>query len=74
MTERNIPNNKLANSSDTAEDKEKAIKEQKEIISRMQEEAGESRPNSDLEARDSPSINPEKREPIDPRMPNMPPA
>ncbi len=74
MTEQDISNNALANSSSTAEDKEKTIKEQKEEISQMQEEAGESCPNSDLEARDSTSINPEKREPIDPRMPNMPPA
>lgn len=69
MTERDI-----SNTPDTAEDVKKSIKEQKEEISRMQEEAGESRPKSDSEARDSTSINPEKREPIDSQMPNMPPA
>ncbi len=74
MTEQETSNNTLANSSDTGEDKEKTIKEQKDIISRMQKETSESRPKSYSEARDSTGINAEKREPIDPRMPNMPPA
>ncbi len=33
MTEQDISNNALANSSSTAEDKEMTIKEQKEIVS-----------------------------------------
>ena len=35
---------------------------------------GDDRPSGGSTARDSTSINPEDREPIDPNMPNMPPA
>ena len=36
--------------------------------------AGADRPAGGSTARDSTSINPEAKDPIDPRMPNMPPA
>ncbi len=58
MTEQNISNNTLANSLSTAENKEKSVKEQKEIVSRMRKEAGASRPKSYSETRDLTSINP----------------
>ncbi len=37
-------------------------------------EAGADRPAGGSTARNSTSINPEAKDPIDPRMPNMPPA
>jgi hypothetical protein len=45
-----------------------------ERIRREGREAGREDPNHVRTARDSTSISPEGRRPIDPRMPDMPPA
>jgi len=63
-----------ANSSNTAEDEIKASKEVKEKISAAQKEASENRPEDGARAQDSTGINPKDREPIDLKMPEMPPA
>jgi len=63
-----------AHSLDTAEHELKKIKEDKEKITETQEKASEARPNSSSEAEDSTGVNAAQVEPIDPRMPNMPPA
>lgn len=61
-------------SSERAEMEVKSIQEQKKTISQMQEKTSKHRPKDGLRARDSTSINPQDREPIDPQMPEMPPA
>jgi hypothetical protein len=59
----------------TAKGEEMAGKDGKEPGREAQESgSGESRPEAGSTARISTSINPEDREPIDPKMPNMPPA
>lgn len=45
-----------------------------ERLQRHGREAGRATRTPDRTARDSTSINPEARGPIDPRMPHMPPA
>jgi hypothetical protein len=45
-----------------------------EMVRRHGREAGRGNPNSHRTARDSTSINPDAHGPIDPRMPQMPPA
>jgi hypothetical protein len=44
-----------------------------EWVQRQGREPGREDPNVVRTARDSTSINPQAREPIDPRMPHMPP-
>jgi hypothetical protein len=45
-----------------------------ERVIREGREPGRRHPKGGRNARDSTSINPEARDPIDPRMPNLPPA
>jgi hypothetical protein len=45
-----------------------------ELVRKIGREPGRDRPNKGRTARDATSINPEAREPIDPRMPELPPA
>jgi hypothetical protein len=45
-----------------------------EFVRKYGREPGRERPEPGRTARDSTSINPEHRGPIDPRMPHMPPA
>lgn len=45
-----------------------------EVIQKYGREEGRKHPNLGRTARDSTSVNPEGCEPIDPRMPHMPPA
>jgi hypothetical protein len=45
-----------------------------ERVLRHGREPGREDPKSHRQARDSTSINPEAEDPIDPRMPHMPPA
>jgi hypothetical protein len=45
-----------------------------ELVRKIGREPGRDRPNQGRTARDATGINPEAREPIDPRMPNLPPA
>lgn len=45
-----------------------------EWIQKRGREAGRNDPNTDRTARDSTAINAEDRDPIDPRMPHIPPA
>jgi hypothetical protein len=45
-----------------------------EVVRKLGREPGRGGPNQGRTARDATSINPEAREPIDPRMPNLPPA
>jgi hypothetical protein len=45
-----------------------------ELVRRFGREPGRERPELGRTARDATSINPSHREPIDPRMPHLPPA
>jgi hypothetical protein len=45
-----------------------------ETVIRRGREPGRDDPHADRTARDSTSLNPEDRDPIDPRMPHIPPA
>jgi hypothetical protein len=45
-----------------------------ELVRKYGREPGRDGPDQGRTARDSTSIDPEAREPIDPRMPHMPPA
>lgn len=58
----------------TAKGEEKSSTEGKEPGRRDIDTGDEHRPAGGSTARSSTSINPEDREPIDPMMPNMPPA
>ncbi len=61
----------------TAKGEEKVSDEGKEagrFDKEAEDDSGTGRPSGGSTARDSTSINPEDREPIDPAMPNLPPA
>lgn len=60
----------------TADEAIDKIQKDKESISDRQEETSENRPSEEggWSAEDSTTINEENEEPIDPRMPQMPPA
>ena len=45
-----------------------------EIVRKLGREAGRDHPRVGRTARDATSINPAARDPIDPRMPHLPPA
>lgn len=45
-----------------------------QLASKVGREPGRDGPKGGRTARDSTGINPQDREPIDPKMPNMPPA
>jgi hypothetical protein len=45
-----------------------------ELVRRYGREAGRQHPNLGRTARDATSINADARDPIDPRMPHLPPA
>lgn len=58
----------------TAKGEEKIMNEGKEPGRHDTGDAGEGRPAGTSTARNSTSVNAEEMEPIDPNMPNMPPA
>ena len=58
----------------TGKGEEMASKQGKEPGRFDKEESDEGRPSGGSTARDSTSVNAEAEEPIDPAMPNMPPA
>jgi len=58
----------------TAKGEEKVSDEGKEEGRHDHDDSEGNRPSGGSTARDSTSINPEDREPIDPDMPNLPPA
>jgi hypothetical protein len=58
----------------TAKGEEKIKDEGKEEGRFDHDDAGGDRPGGGSTARNSTGINPEDRDPIDPNMPNMPPA
>ena len=61
-------------STGTAEEEQKKIVEDKAAIHEQQEQTTENRPDDSASASDSSGVNAEHEEPIDPRMPVMPPA
>jgi hypothetical protein len=74
MNEQDTSNSASAHSLGTTEEELAKIKEDKAALVEAQEKAGESRPKSEEMAEDATTVNAENEEPIDPQMPNMPPA
>lgn len=63
-----------SHSTGVSKGEEKSQEEGKESGRQDKEETGANRPAGTSTASNSTSINPEDREPIDPKSPNLPPA
>ncbi|CAN5239334.1 hypothetical protein BH10ACI1_BH10ACI1_05340 [soil metagenome] len=74
MTEKDISKSASAPDFGTAEEEQNKIKEDKAALGKLQEETSENRANSEEAAEHSTSVNAAHEEPVDPKMPNMPPA